>query len=559
MSHPALRNGIGGNTYSGSWMVYDALNALRWIQTNIGNFGGNSGRVTISGQSAGATLSGCLTASPLTYAGDYASGGPLITGAVMHSMWQTAGYGATYSQLMRDQASSSSIVDTGCSSTYNTLSASTADLISIAACLRSGSLAATEATQLYSAESVSPTIAYIQISAFGTASRSAFDGVYGANTWSVISTQPLLVYPVVDGRAYTASPLNSWIAGNGASVSIMLGHTIDDDGPFWTAAPGFDLTTASGTQNFLFNVGFLWGIFSNPAMNETIGIADCTAITLSMPTAPIFAFGAYSSMVNAYQQQVAIATDGFFSVNHANFMDTLSAQTARTPGTLYMFKYAEPPVAAHNIPVYGSAHMYDLSYMWGLYLFGRSIAADNYVTVAGTATYTPAQIALGTTMNTFWSNFFVTGAPNLVGDGLPTWSPITTAEKHTMVFQSTVPGGAILDPCAMFTSCFVEPTADFRRTTYNFWRAGFTGTYTLPTCSPVTVGPTHTGSAAYSSGCGVTITPPTAAVTLGGACLTSSVCATGLSCKCVAATSGRRSLLFGMPSSGASTECYCLP
>ena len=560
MSHPALRNGIGGNTFSGNWMMYDALNALRWIQVTIGNFGGMSSRVTISGQSAGATLSGVLTSSPLTYAGDYTpSGAPLITGAVMHSMWQTSGFGATFSQLMRDEGATSSIVDVGCSTTYDTLGLSNAALTTLATCLRSGTLGASEATTLYSSEQISPTIVYMQVSAFGTASRTGFNAVHGTGSWDINSGQALLVYPVVDGRAMVQAPVASWASGVASGVSIMLGQCIDDNAVSLPAPPGIDTTSASGAVTWSINVGFLAGIFSNPAMNSTISSADCYAITLAVPTAPLNTW--YSDITDPYQFQSQVTTDGFFAVNHANFFDTLAAQTTRTPGTLFMFKYAEPAPAGSQATWQGAVHMIDLTYMWGLYLFGRSVNADNYAPVPGLLTYTPGQLALGATMNTFWSNFFVTGAPNLVGDGLPTWSPITTTEKHTMIFQSSVPFGAILDPCAMFTGCNVEPTADFRRATVNFWQAGFVGaaaSATQPTCSPVVVGPTHVGSYTLTSGCGITVTPPAAAVTLGGACLTSSVCATGLSCKCVASTSGRRSLLFGMPSSGASTECYCL-
>merc|ERR1719263_223211 len=128
MSHPALRNGISGNQYSGSWQMFDALNALRWIQNNVGNFGGHPGKVTIQGQSAGATLSCLLTASPLTYAGAYAVNGPLISGAALHSVWQVAGYGVTYSQKIRDAAGAAALMANGCAASMDTQTATTAQL-----------------------------------------------------------------------------------------------------------------------------------------------------------------------------------------------------------------------------------------------------------------------------------------------------------------------------------------------------------------------------------------------------------------------------------------------
>lgn len=44
----------------------DIVEAIRWIKTNIHNFGGNSGNITVFGESAGGIAVSLLTASPLT-------------------------------------------------------------------------------------------------------------------------------------------------------------------------------------------------------------------------------------------------------------------------------------------------------------------------------------------------------------------------------------------------------------------------------------------------------------------------------------------------------------
>jgi para-nitrobenzyl esterase len=65
LAHPALaaesRAGASGN-----YALLDILAALQWVQRNIGEFGGDSSRVTVYGQSAGANNIVHLMASPLS-------------------------------------------------------------------------------------------------------------------------------------------------------------------------------------------------------------------------------------------------------------------------------------------------------------------------------------------------------------------------------------------------------------------------------------------------------------------------------------------------------------
>ena len=62
LAHPAL---AGKDGATGNYGLLDKIEALRWVQKHIGAFGGDTGNITIFGQSAGSQSVCALMASPL--------------------------------------------------------------------------------------------------------------------------------------------------------------------------------------------------------------------------------------------------------------------------------------------------------------------------------------------------------------------------------------------------------------------------------------------------------------------------------------------------------------
>ena len=491
LSHPALRNNIGGNTQSGNWGIQDVIAGLTWVQTNIGNFGGDSSRVTIQGESAGATTSMSIVTSPLCYPPNVPA--PLFRGAIAESVWPMMDNGAAFSQPVRDVAGNGMVWKMQCSTSYTSSTLSTSELTSIAACLRTDTVAFAQGIQGGFSEGGSVTSA--QWSAFNTANGNA-----GAMDY--INGQGYGYSPCVDGYVWTKSPRQHVIDGVGTSVHLMVGQNADEEALF---APTF---VGVNTPAYISNMGYFYALYGTQ-LSHTSTVNDVVTVGNSMPQNVIERQPSYTAIKDDWQRQTQQLNDGYFSTNIALIFDTFAAQSGRAPNSLFRYVFAEPN-GPEVVPRLGAPHTGELNYFWGVYAMQKHYVYDLFKQGPGPLyTYEPGQIAMGNTIQEYIANFIHTGSPTVANMNAPDWTAISTTEKHTMVFQSSVAHGAMLDPCAMLTSCWSEPMADFRRSQVTMWTSELTSIPTPPTCSgSIEIGFSHVSAFQYLEGCPHAAPPP---------------------------------------------------
>jgi len=477
--------GVGQVTgFSGNYGATDVIVELQFMKANAAVFYGDADRINIFGESAGGAFVLSLMAMPVI--------GTLIKGAVMQSPFIAMGDGAFSCTSRQDQ-----------STLFLEGAAMFAGGTSLAALRNPAGGSATIPSSVsgfggYAIE----LIFYLGSMGFGNA--TAFNAANSGGVSSPFTPYSLASYagfwywPCADGVLMTLPPGQAWAAGVNSNVAVMVGQNSDELITFYKG----DELAKTYTNPAGYPSPNPFPINNDTADYNTIvyGIGDQSIITAMEMTTSTASFGdIYSTAVNQYSmasyttgreglysyitdpitQAIQKSTDSYLSATTSSVVQKMTASARATNVYRYVFAQGNADWFAARKPGWGACHGCELTYVLGLYEFGLSYpitgsyaGLTSLYQLAGFTSipYTTAEYMVGTSMKTYWVNFFSTQDPN--GAGVPTWSPATATDMNVMVFNEAYTAGAALNPCVRLTECTAEPAYNYKSAESAFWKTG---------------------------------------------------------------------------------------
>jgi len=373
-----LKTGANANDDSGNFAMLDIIKALQFIQRNIAAFGGNPGRVTLMGESAGAFNIYAVLTSPLVV-----NASP----ALFHRLMPTSGGLSLASELPPG-----SFAQLYPASAYQ----AQGDLVLLNMLVADGTVADTTAAQAYVTTQTDAQIqAYLRSKTPNelltmVLTRLAPIGASGSG-------------PIPEGTVLPVDPVAEISAGHYLKVPVLAGNTRDEGKLF----PSFlALSPALGgvsgrllTDAQVFAMAFSYDPNATPATTVEQWIP---AVYLPTDT-PVTGFTARSELLNQLS----------FGANRDSILNALKSQQPDV--WYYRFEWDEEPAPFNQI--YGAAHGFDLPFQFGN--FGPSLLAN----FANTTANQPGRLDLSNAMMKSVGAFAYDGDPNNAALGVtwPTW------------------------------------------------------------------------------------------------------------------------------------------
>jgi para-nitrobenzyl esterase len=361
-----LKSG-NANDDSGNFALLDNIQALKFIQNNIANFGGDKNNVTLMGQSAGAINVWSLVASPLT-AGLFHRAAPLSGGISLASNLP-AGTLPTLNPASTYAAQGNGLL-------YNLL------------------VADGKATDLASAQTYAATQTPAQIADYMRAKDPK------AILTTVLSKGLNSSGPVPDGTVLPTDPIAAIATGKYRKVPILAGNT-SEEGKLFQALfavlpgrkPGFLISDAT---RFAMMMNY------QPDAAPAVSLSDLIDASYLPPETP----------GTGYNATAAFFTTNFFNPSRDNVLNTLKTQQSNV--WYYQFNWAQEP-APWNV-VYGAAHAFDLPFIF------RNFGPSLFSKVVNSKANEPGRLELSDAMMSSIAAFAKNGDPNNATLGV-TWQP----------------------------------------------------------------------------------------------------------------------------------------
>ena len=400
--HPALRDKtvdptLTAEDQSGNYAVLDIIQALKFVQGNIGEFGGDKGNVTLTGQSAGAiNVLAVMTAPANRAAGLFHKIAPLSGGI---SVATSPGFPQPPNNLAGNNGYIPALNPVA---TYEALS----NLLLMKLLIDDGSATdAASATAWVQSHSNADIAAYLRGKPASKILQVGVKTVGGIGNTTGSG-------PIPEGTVVASDPIAAIVAGNYVKVPVLSGLTHSESKLLSSFLPlvgrpvGIKLPDAQ-----LFPILF----DATKAKNATFG--DIIN--------PAYANGA------AYDAAIAELDAKFFIALRDNYMNALMAQT---PTQIWSYRFDWKQEAGPWNDVYGAAHAFDLPFLFGN--FGPSLYAN---VIGGTANQT-GRLALSDAMMSTLAAFARDGNPNnaTLGVTWPNWPKVLLFDATPTAKQISV-------------------------------------------------------------------------------------------------------------------------
>lgn len=361
---PQMQPGVAAST--GNFALLDNLQALRFIQRNIAGFGGDSGNVTLMGQSAGAINALALLTAPQA-AGLFHKLVPISGGLSLPSNLP-AGALPTLQPASRYAAQAAQLL-----------------------------------AQLVVDDGLAPDAAAAQALVAGWTPSQLGSYLRGKDARVLLQTLAAKGLtgsgPIPDGVMLPADPMAAIAQGRYHKVPVLAGYTGEEGklfAPLLAALggkPGFRIGDA---ERFRMMQTF------DPDAPATLTAADIIDAAYLPADAP----------ATGYNARMAQLRQAFIVPSRDQLLNTLRAQQ---PGVwAYQFDWAQQP-APWNV-VYGAAHAFDLPFLFGN--FGPSVFAR----ASNSRANERGRLALSGAMVGSLRAFLHTGDPQHAGLG-QAWKP----------------------------------------------------------------------------------------------------------------------------------------